>query len=537
MPLQRQYATNGERQAAYRARKTGTVTPTVTPAPAKTVQVGTTVYKLPLDLRSISRIASAASTTEEEITRLSKWEAAGCCGAPDRPWNPTMDEMLRQYKGQVTKAKNAIAEALGNVTVTDAPTAIEEDQIVTFKVWTTGKDDKEVEVPMCFKVKGLPSDGDFWRNRLPECRGKRFAHIALEVIEEPKAKPVTKPTVTPAPKRTKKAEKDVRETAHFKIVSSGRGFGRRYDIISKTNEPLVQQSFTSYGYKGGTLDDALADLQSKENDLRHELESAKEDIELGHRCDHGEYYHNADGEFQEAEPHSLNPECNECCPIREGVAAVTPAPVTEPTLYSETCLTCGNYRIAEPENSVSGIVTIPAAVGAWNAARLHCLKCGTKASVYNKKKFADRPIGSVKPVPVTAASAKKAKPVDPQKELLKRFRIAKRAAKYYVGMMGELLAVNNKYAELLELWSGKDGYPWTPPTPDNRLPKTEKEFQAEYDKATSDFNIVLAEGEATGVLTTEPKEKEPVTVANPNPAQFDEHGNCIPPTKKEGATA
>jgi len=63
--------------------------------------------------------------------------------------------------------------------------------------------------------------------------------------------------------------------------------------------------------------------------------------------------------------------------------------------YAETCMTCGNMRTKEPDNSTSGIVTIPAAPGAWNAARLHCLHCGNKASVYSKK-FRDLRVGTFK---------------------------------------------------------------------------------------------------------------------------------------------
>jgi hypothetical protein len=104
---------------------------------------------------------------------------------------------------------------------------------------------------------------------------------------------------------------------------------------------------------------------------------------------------------------------------------------------------------------------------------------------------------------------KKAPVVDKTKDSMKRFRAAKKAAKFYVGMMKELEAVDGKYAGLLSLYShsDRDGFPWTPPQPFYSLPKTEKEFQAEYDKAISEFDAVLAEGEAMGILTTAPREK------------------------------
>lgn len=111
------------------------------------------------------------------------------------------------------------------------------------------------------------------------------------------------------------------------------------------------------------------------------------------------------------------------------------------------------------------------------------------------------------------------KPVDPQKELMKRFRLAKRAAKFFAGMQGEFDAMDglydDKYGNLLELYpsNGDDHrFPWTPPTKGYDLPKTREEFQAECDKAWGEFDAVMAEGKAAGVLTDAPRIKPEVTV-------------------------
>ena len=97
------------------------------------------------------------------------------------------------------------------------------------------------------------------------------------------------------------------------------------------------------------------------------------------------------------------------------------------------------------------------------------------------------------------------KPKQPEpksQDLLKRFRAAKRITKFYTGMMDELLhGVDGDYYRLLGLYE-TPLYPWTPPTPNYRLPPTEREFQMEYERATDEFSRLLAEGEAAGVLTT-----------------------------------
>jgi transcription elongation factor Elf1 len=57
-------------------------------------------------------------------------------------------------------------------------------------------------------------------------------------------------------------------------------------------------------------------------------------------------------------------------------------------LYANTCLTCGNQQTSDNKT----IVKLDAN-GTQNAGRLHCQNCGTKASVYNRKKFDDKPVG------------------------------------------------------------------------------------------------------------------------------------------------
>ena len=67
------------------------------------------------------------------------------------------------------------------------------------------------------------------------------------------------------------------------------------------------------------------------------------------------------------------------------------------TVYTETCLTCGNQRTTGENNT---IVTIPASPGAQSGARIHCQKCGARASVYDRKKFGSKPVGWKLPVKV-----------------------------------------------------------------------------------------------------------------------------------------
>jgi hypothetical protein len=99
--------------------------------------------------------------------------------------------------------------------------------------------------------------------------------------------------------------------------------------------------------------------------------------------------------------------------------------------------------------------------------------------------------------PVTCARClKKMTTVTPAakpKSPLQRLRAAMRAAKFYAGMMDELVAVQdmgNDYTRLLTLHDGR--YPWTPPTKTYSLPPTEEEFQAEWDAAMKEFDEVMA---------------------------------------------
>jgi hypothetical protein len=58
----------------------------------------------------------------------------------------------------------------------------------------------------------------------------------------------------------------------------------------------------------------------------------------------------------------------------------------------------------------------------------------------------------------------------------------------------------------LTLHGGEGRYPWKTPTKGYTLPPTEKEFQAQYDAAMSDFEALLADGEvaAEAKVTPEP---------------------------------
>jgi hypothetical protein len=121
----------------------------------------------------------------------------------------------------------------------------------------------------------------------------------------------------------------------------------------------------------------------------------------------------------------------------------------------------------------------------------------------------------------------KVKTVDPEKDLMKRFRAAKRVSKFYLGMEKELMhglgsyIVGDEgnridYAELLKVYTGEVGgqFPWTPPHKDYRLPKTEAEFEAEHEAAFAEFSKVLKEGKALGILTDAPREKSKTHVAD-----------------------
>jgi len=112
------------------------------------------------------------------------------------------------------------------------------------------------------------------------------------------------------------------------------------------------------------------------------------------------------------------------------------------------------------------------------------------------------------------AKTKPPKTVDPTNDLMKRFRAAKRVAKFYNGMMQELTdGVGGKYDKLRELYADNHGwgdrrYPWAPPCENYELPETEKEFEAQWEKSFAEFDKVLAEGKAAGELTDAPREKK-----------------------------
>ncbi len=353
--------------AAGKAPVKRKVTPNLTPAPT-TLEIFSCRYLLPLSMNDISRITKVAFVCEQDAERQRKWKAAGCCGAPNKPWNTTMEEMLRDNEHNLSKAKKAILEALGgNVTPTVTPAPeLKVGQVFTISKFWIEKDGKEMQVPMRFRIDNLPEgDGDFHTHRGGEYKGRKFATAILEVIEEPKPVTVTKPD------------------RRFKAKLS---------------------------------------------------------------------------------------------------------PVEARALFNKTA----NLPPAERKQAIK------------------------EACEENRNEGAAKALPPIKKV-------RKIRVIDPRKALLKRFRDAKCLAKFYCGMMDELSAVGRDYAHLLNLWSGEDGYPWTPPTPTCRLPKTEKEFQAEYDKATTDFNRAFDEyppGQA-------------VTVTKLNPAQFDEHGNYIPPEEKK----
>jgi len=68
---------------------------------------------------------------------------------------------------------------------------LKEGDTVQLDVWT-GKNGKEVRVPMRFKIDSLPdSEGDFIHHTRGTLKGRNFAKITLEVIERPKEFSIT----------------------------------------------------------------------------------------------------------------------------------------------------------------------------------------------------------------------------------------------------------------------------------------------------------------------------------------------------------
>jgi hypothetical protein len=120
--------------------------------------------------------------------------------------------------------------------------------------------------------------------------------------------------------------------------------------------------------------------------------------------------------------------------------------------------------------------------------------------------------GKRKPRKATLCDACKNPQLAEQADYMKKFRAAKRAAKFFGGMYMEFAnGVNRDYKRFLELYrpDGDDRkYPWTPPQKGYSLPKTEKEFLAQNDAASEEFNKLLDEGIAKGVLTTAPRETQ-----------------------------
>jgi len=89
----------------------------------------------------------------------------------------------------------------------------------------------------------------------------------------------------------------------------------------------------------------------------------------------------------------------------------------------------------------------------------------------------------------------------------KRIRAIRRAAKFYVEMMKELMdGVDGDYEHLRSLYpDGVHIFCAYPPRPDYDLPKTEKGFQAEYDQACDELDALLA-GKATPAPRTQAQE-------------------------------
>src|ERR1019366_7456589 len=130
---------------------------------------------------------------------------------------------------------------------------------------------------------------------------------------------------TPPVAAPKKRTKKLPETKHFRIEANGkRGGAFAYNIISKKDGFTVvwRGEPRGFGSGGFDLDFAKHELKDREFQYVAECEGAAEDIELGHTCDHGTYYHNADGEFAEATPHSINPDCKKCTQAENSVGVV-----------------------------------------------------------------------------------------------------------------------------------------------------------------------------------------------------------------------
>lgn len=164
MPRQRQFATNAERQAAYRARKVN-VTPNVTPTTATSLRVGILSCELPLTWTSISSIAKQIAFDELEVKRLEKLKAEGT-------WNPSMQERLKEIRKGITDSKRVIAEFVG-ANVTGTVTPLRTGQRVCFNIQVDGQ-----EKGVTGRI-GLPDDeSEFWGTKSD--RRKRNTNIFFQ---------------------------------------------------------------------------------------------------------------------------------------------------------------------------------------------------------------------------------------------------------------------------------------------------------------------------------------------------------------------
>jgi hypothetical protein len=110
------------------------------------------------------------------------------------------------------------------------------------------------------------------------------------------------------------------------------------------------------------------------------------------------------------------------------------------------------------------------------------------------------------------------------REYMKRYKAAKRGAKFFTGLFDEYSeGVNSDYAALRKLYPDNTDdhrFPWTLPVKGYCLPATKKEFMAQWEKAIGDFGATLQEGVNRGWMQCEgftPQVADVLTDSTPEP--------------------
>ena len=119
------------------------------------------------------------------------------------------------------------------------------------------------------------------------------------------------------PTKKKSKTKDVRETAHYRLDNDGRkGRARQFRVVPK--EDYTRDFVYEIGWTN--LTEARRRLEATEQ--RH----GESDINIreGIACDHDVLYdpiYDKDGKEIECQPHSVNPECEDCTQVKAAVTS------------------------------------------------------------------------------------------------------------------------------------------------------------------------------------------------------------------------